>query len=93
MIDPNAKPRPLKTAVALRYDTERDAAPRVVASGRGTVAEIIVRRAEETGVAIRADEALTAALATLDVGDSIPPELYRAVAEILAYIYRLDALP
>ncbi len=81
------------TAVALRYDQNKDAAPRVVATGRGSVADIIVRRAEETGVAIRQDEALTTALAHLDLGDSIPPELYRAVAEVLAYIYRLDATP
>jgi flagellar biosynthesis protein len=82
-----------KTAVALRYEKERDAAPHVVATGRGTIAEAILRRAEETGVAVREDEALTAALALLDVGDTIPPELYRAVAEVLAYIYRLDATP
>jgi flagellar biosynthesis protein len=90
---PNPPPHPPKTAVALRYETGRDEAPRVVATGRGTVAEVIVRRAQETGVAIREDEALTAALAGLDLGDTIPPELYRAVAEVLAYIYRLDATP
>ncbi len=89
---PGKRPEP-KTAVALRYDRERDAAPRVLATGRGATAEAVLRRAEEAGVAIREDEALTAALALLNIGDTIPPELYRAVAEVLAYIYRLDATP
>jgi len=80
-------------AVALRYKKGKDAAPRIVAAGRGSVADVIVRRAEETDVAIRQDEALTQALAHLDVGDQIPPELYRAVAEVLAYVYGLDRTP
>lgn len=87
------KNRPPKTAVALRYQSGKDEAPRVVATGRGNVAEVIVRRAREAGVSIREDEGLVSALAHLDVGESIPPELYRAVAEILAYLYRLDATP
>ena len=83
-----------RTAIALRYEPERgDGAPRVVATGKGSVAETILQRAQEAGVAIREDEALIAALAPLDVGDAIPPELYRAVAEVLAYVYRLDAAP
>jgi flagellar biosynthesis protein len=86
-------PPPARSAVALRYERGHDAAPRVLATGRGGVADAIVRRARETGVTIREDEALTAALAHLDVGDTIPPELYRAVAEVLAYVYRLDATP
>ena len=87
---PEPSPPPT-TAVALRYDEGTDAAPRIVATGRGTIAEIILRRAEEAGVTIRRDEALTTALAHLDIGDSIPPELYRAIAEVLAYVYGLDA--
>ena len=87
---PEPSPPPT-TAVALRYEEGTDAAPRVVASGRGTIAEVILRRAEEAGVTIRQDAALTTALAHLDIGDSIPPELYRAVAEVLAYVYQLDA--
>ena len=80
-------------AVALRYEAGRDAAPRVLATGRGSIAETILRRAEEAGVAIRRDDALTEALAPLALGESIPPELYRAVAEVLAYVYGLDAGP
>ena len=79
-----AKKPAVKTAVALRYEAGKDPAPRVLAAGRGGVAETILRRAEEVGVTIRQDEALTAALAHLDVGETIPPELYRAFAEVLA---------
>lgn len=88
--DQAARPR-RKTAIALRYETGKDAAPRVVATGQGLIAEAIVRRADEAGVAIREDVALAQALAPLALGDAIPPELYRAIAEVLAYVYRLDA--
>lgn len=83
-------PAPPTTAIALRYDADRDRAPRVLATGRGTVAEVILRRAEEAGITVREDKTLAAALALLDVGDEIPAELYRAVAEVLAYVYGLD---
>ena len=90
---PETKSLPPRSAIALRYDPEQEDAPRILASGRGTIADTIIRRAEEAGVAIRTDEALTGALALLDIGETIPPELYRAVAEILTYIYRLDSTP
>ncbi len=86
----DSPPPPPTTAVALRYDAQSAAAPRVVATGRGTLAEAIVRRADEAGVTIRRDDALVSALAHLDLGDTIPPELFRAVAEVLAYVYGLD---
>lgn len=84
---------PPRTAVALRYDREKETAPRVVASGRGSIADAILRRAEEAGVAIREDTELTEILGLLDVGETIPPELYRAIAEVLAYVYRIDSTP
>jgi flagellar biosynthesis protein len=85
------KPPREKRAAALRYDGGRDAAPRVVATGRGHVAERIVAEARAAGVPVRDDAALAEALAGLDLGVSVPEELYRAVAEALAWAYRLDA--
>jgi flagellar biosynthesis protein len=79
------------SAVALRYEpAEGDLAPKVIASGTGFVAEQIFRLAKEHDVPIREDPALASALSGLDIGASIPPELFRAVAEILAFIYRMN---
>ncbi len=76
-------------ATALRYE-QGSTAPTVVASGSGYVAEQIVKAALEAGVPVRSDPALASALAALDLGDEIPEELYRSVAEALAWAYRLD---
>jgi flagellar biosynthesis protein len=78
------------TAIALRYDTAREAAPRVVAKGDGFVAEEILRIARANHVPLREDPALVEALSVFDLNDQIPPELYRAVAEVLAFVYRLE---
>lgn len=77
-----------KRATALRYDG-RDA-PRVVATGKGLVAEKILEAARAAGVPLREDPMLMEALATLELEQEIPPELYRAVAEALAWAYRLS---
>jgi flagellar biosynthesis protein len=77
-----------KRAAALRYDG-RDA-PRVVATGGGLVADRILEAAREAGVPLREDPVLMEALATLELDHDIPPELYRAVAEALAWAYRLS---
>ena len=76
-----------KRAAALRYDG-RDA-PRIVASGRNLVAEKILEAAQEAGVPVREDAVLAQALETLELDTEIPPELYRAVAQALAWAYRL----
>ena len=81
-----------QVAVALRYEVEKDLAPKVVAKGFGFLAEAIRRAAEDAGVPVREDEGLARALARLRVNQEIPPELYTAVAEILAFIYRMDEL-
>ncbi|ADL08616.1 EscU/YscU/HrcU family type III secretion system export apparatus switch protein [Thermosediminibacter oceani] len=81
---------PQRKAVALKYDPEKDGAPRVVASGRGETAERIIQTAKEHGIPLHTDPELAGALLSVEVGLEIPPELYRAVAEILAFIYRLD---
>jgi len=79
-----------KAAVALRYDRERDGAPRVTAKGRGVVAENIIARAKEAGVQLYEDESLAEMLSSVETGGQIPTQLYRAVAEVLAFVYRLD---
>jgi flagellar biosynthesis protein len=84
---PEERPR---RATALRY-TEGTDAPEVVATGRGEIARKILETAEEAGVPVRRDPALFEALSRLDVGETIPPELYVAVAEALVWAYRLDA--
>ncbi len=77
-------------AAALHYDEAHDHAPRIVAKGKGEVAEQIIRRALEAGVPLIESEALVKALIQVDLDTSIPPRLYLAVAEILAWVYRLD---
>lgn len=76
--------------MALRYDMEKDAVPVVVAKGRGIIAENIARLAEQNQVLIRQDKQLTDYLMALEMYEQIPPELYGVVAEILAFIYRMD---
>ena len=78
------------TVIALRYAPETGAAPKIVAKGEGFVAEEILRIARENDVPLRHDPALAGALATLDIGAQIPPELFRAVAEVLAFVYKMN---
>ncbi len=79
-----------KKAVALRYDRKKDAAPTVVAKGRGLIAERIESLAQENGIPVKEDKQLADYLMALDFYEQIPPELYGIVAEILAFIYRMD---
>ncbi|MFO7708961.1 MAG: EscU/YscU/HrcU family type III secretion system export apparatus switch protein [Desulfobacterales bacterium] len=79
-----------KKAVALSYDRARDDAPRVTAAGQGNVAENIIAAARAHGVPLHEDAPLAEALADLNLDTTIPPELFRAVAEVLAFIYRLN---
>jgi flagellar biosynthesis protein len=77
-------------AVALKYEKEKDAAPRLIAKGRGFVAEKIIEAARAHRVPLYEDKNLVQVLEALDLETEIPPELYRAVAEVLAFIYRLN---
>ena len=77
-------------AVALGYDADKDSVPQVVAKGAGKTAAKIIELAEENNIPVRKDEDLVLALSQLDLGDIIPTELYPAVAEILAYVYRMN---
>ncbi len=77
-------------AAALRYDPLKPEPPQVLAVGRGPIAEEIVRVARERGIPLHEDAGLVEALARLDVSEFIPRELYAVVAEVLAYVYRVD---
>ena len=89
---PNDTPSipPRKKAVALKYDAEQDAAPRVVAKGLGLQADRIVELAQEHGIHVHPDAGLAALLAQLDVNSPVPEELYQAVAQVLAFVYRMN---
>jgi flagellar biosynthesis protein len=76
-------------AVALHYASEKGA-PRVVAKGRGLVAEEIIERARAAGVFVHESPELVSLLMQVDLDERIPPELYVAVAELLAWLYRLE---
>jgi flagellar biosynthesis protein len=87
--DPSIRNEP-RRAVALSYDPNNADAPVVTAVGQGAVAEEIIRRAREAGVPVTEDPRLAGVLSQIDVGQVIPPELYVVVAEVLAYVYRLE---
>ena len=78
-----------RAAVALRY-AESSAAPKVVAKGRGLVAEAIIERARAAGVYVHDSPELVGLLMQVDLDRHIPPQLYIAVAEVLAWVYRLE---
>ncbi len=82
--------RPRKKAVALRYDPEKDTIPRVTAKGSGTVARKIIELAIANDIPIKEDMDLVEVLSKLDLQEEIPPEIYVAVAELLAFIYTLN---
>lgn len=77
-------------AVALKYDRKKDNAPRVIAKGRGEIAEKIIEVAKAHNVPLYEEKNLIQILEALDLETEIPPELYRAVAEVLSFIYRLN---
>ncbi len=77
-------------AVALGYDVDKDASPKVVAKGAGHIAAKIIELAKEHDIPIREDADLVQALSKLDLGELIPSELYPAVAEVLAYVYKMN---
>lgn len=77
------------TAVALAY-REGQIAPKVVAKGRGLIAEEIMRRAKEAGIYVHESSELVALLMQVNLDERIPPQLYIAVAELLAWLYRLE---
>jgi flagellar biosynthesis protein len=81
-----------RTAIALRYDVEKDAAPLVLASGRGVVADEILRIADENEIPLYENTKLADLLSKLELDAQIPPELFTLVAEVLFYVYQLDKM-
>ena len=90
MDDKHEKSR-IKQAIALEYDPA-DEAPKVIATGRGLLAEKIIEKAEESKVPIHRDDKLADTLSRLEIGELIPPELYEVVAEILLFVDDMDKL-
>ena len=80
-----------KQAVALEYDP-KDIAPRILAIGKGQVAERIIETAKKEDIPIHRDEKLAKTLSKLEIGDTIPPELYEVVAEVLVFVDRLEKI-
>jgi flagellar biosynthesis protein len=86
----DAPRRPLQQAVALAYQTGAPA-PKVVAKGRGLVAEQIITVAQEAGVFIHESRELVSLLMDIDLDQQIPPTLYRTIAELLAWLYHIES--
>ena len=78
-----------KKAAALRYMPDKDKAPRVVAKGTGAIAERILAIAKEHNIPLRDDPQLVEVLSALDLYQEIPTDLYKAVAEVLAFVYKM----
>lgn len=79
-----------KTAVALRYDSVKDGAPKVAAKGVGAVADNIISLAKEHGIPVKDDPDLVEILSKLDIEEEIPTEVYVVVAELLAFVYSVN---
>jgi flagellar biosynthesis protein len=78
-------------AAAIEYDSQKDLAPRVTAKGEGLVAEKIIELAKQHDIPIKSDPNLIQVLSKLDINEQIPEDLYRAIAEILAFVYSLNS--
>lgn len=91
MVSSDIPESPRAEAIALTYSAG-DSAPRVVAKGRGLIAQEIIARAREAGVYVHESPELVALLMQVDLDSHIPPQLYVAVAELLAWLYRIENL-
>ena len=87
----NIMEKKIQQAVALEYDPE-DSAPKVLAIGKGALAERIIEQAKQSDVPIHKDDKLADTLSKLKIGDMIPPELYEVVAEILVFVDSMDKI-
>lgn len=79
-----------KSASVLKYEENQDISPKLIAKGKGIVADHILKEAEKHEIPIRKDPSLTELLSQLEINQSIPEELYQAVAEVFAFIYKVD---
>ena len=85
------KKNKVRQAIALEYDPN-DAAPKVIATGRGIIADKIIEKAKEAAVPVHRDDKLADTLSRLEIGEMIPPELYEVVAEILLFVDSMDKI-
>ena len=91
MEEPSENPAVRRIAAALGYDADNpEAAPKLVAKGKGELADRIIELAKQHNIPIREDRDLVEVLAKLDLEQEIPPELYRTIAELLAFIYKAN---
>ena len=81
----------IKTAVAIAYEPG-DEAPKILATGKGEIAEKNIEKAKEEDVPFYKDSKLANTLSKLEIGDMIPPELYEVVAEILVFVDKMDRM-
>lgn len=87
----NKEKKKIKQAIALEYNPF-DQAPKVIASGKGIIAEKIIEKAKESNVPLHQDNKLADTLSKLEIGDYIPPELYEVVAEILVFVDEMEKI-
>ncbi|MFH1617327.1 MAG: EscU/YscU/HrcU family type III secretion system export apparatus switch protein [Candidatus Margulisiibacteriota bacterium] len=92
MAEPDREELKKRTAIAMRYDVEKDKAPLILASGRGPVADEILRIAEDNKIPLYEDPELAKLLGKLEIDTEIPAELYMLVAEVLFFVFQLDRM-
>jgi flagellar biosynthesis protein len=80
----------IKSAVSIKYNAKTDKAPKVTAKGKGMIGEKIVALAKEHGIPIKEDPDLVQILSQMDINEEIPPVMYHVLAELLAFIYRIN---
>jgi len=84
----NIKKPVKRSALAVEYDKEKDGAPKIVAKGKGAVADKIIDLAKKNDIPLYEDPDLIEILSKLDLGQEIPPEMYKLIAEVLIYVYK-----
>lgn len=90
MNKPDEQKQTRKEAVVLSYDENKDEAPKVVAKGKGKIAENIIKKAQENDIPIQEDASLMELLTEINLNETIPEQLFEAVAEVFSYIYQVD---
>ncbi len=75
-----------KKAIALRYEENKDKAPVVIAKGQGHIADLIIKLAKENNIPVIEDKELIDAMINIDVYEEIPPQLYKAIAQVLVFV-------
>lgn len=81
--------KPLQKAVALRYDTKKDSAPKILGKGQGKIADNIIKLAHKHDIPIKEDADLVELLSKVDIDKEVPPNLYKAVAEVFTFLYKI----